>query len=635
MAATRGRLTAPVVARLPVGTNLDNHEFHTDSPESFFTPAPGLVVVYPSNPYDAKGLMESALASDDPVAFFEPISLYRGLKQDVPVDPYRIPFGRASVLRDGTDVTVVSWGPPVREALKAAETLAAEGVSTEVVDLRTLYPWDRGTVLDSVDRTGRLVVVHEAQTTSGFGAEVLAAVSEHGLYSLEAPPVRVAHMDVFWGPTQLERYSMITADRITAGIPPSPGRLTWRTCPTCLRRPPSPHGSNGRPADMAHAFKLPAVGDTMVEGEIVEWLVGVGDEVDLDQPICSVETDKSVVEMTTPFRGTVLALGGEEGDVIEVGQTLIVVGEPGEEIPAPEPGPAPAAATGVAAIPHQAPTPTSPQPAASDSVKALPKARKLARERGIDLAAVAGTGPGGSITVADVEAAAPAPAGGGRRERLSATRRSIARHMTESVQVPQFTSMVDADARGLLEARAAVSAETGSRVPLDALLVALLVPVLRDHPVTNARLDGDEIEYFDRYDIGVAVDTPEGLKVPVVRGADALPVPKLSAEILRLAAAARDRTVAPGELAGATATVNNVGALGILAGTPLLPVGTSMIAAFGMARPVVRLVGGSPAEVPTITVSATFDHRIIDGGASGRFLAQLKEHVEAAAGLAT
>lgn len=381
---------------------------------------------------------------------------------------------------------------------------------------------------------------------------------------------------------------------------------------------------------MAHTFKLPAVGDTMVEGEIVEWLVGVGDEVDLDQPICSVETDKSVVEMTTPFRGTVLALGGEEGDVIEVGQTLIVVGEPGEDIPAPDPGPAPAAATGVAAIPHQAPTPTSPQPVASDSVKALPKARKLARESGVDLTTVAGTGAGGSITVADVEAAAaPAPAGGGRRERLSATRRSIARHMTESVQIPQFTSMVDAEARGLLEARAAVSDETGSRVPLDALLVALLVPVLRDHPVMNARLDGDEIEYFDRYDIGVAVDTAEGLMVPVVRGADALSVPELSAEILRLAAAARDRTAAPGELAGATATVNNVGALGMLAGTPMLPVGTSMIAAFGVARPVVRLVGGTPVEVPTMTVSATFDHRVIDGGASGRFLAQLKERIEA------
>ncbi len=393
---------------------------------------------------------------------------------------------------------------------------------------------------------------------------------------------------------------------------------------------------------MASVFKLPAVGDTMVEGEIVEWLVAVGDDVDLDQPICSVETDKSVVEMTTPYRGTVLALGGEPGDVIEVGETLIVVGEPGEDIPelASEPGkdtsvpasePAPtAAAAGAASVPQQDPAPA--RPTGPDSVKAVPRARKLARESGIDLTTVVGTGAGGSITVADVEAAAAAlsTAGGGRRERLSATRRAIARHMAESMQVPQFTSMVDADASGLLEARAAVSAETGSRVPLDALLVALLVPVLRDHPVTNARLDGDEIEYFDRYDIGVAVDTPEGLKVPVVRGADALPVPKLSAEILRLAAAARDRTVAPGELAGATATVNNVGALGILAGTPLLPVGTSMIAAFGMARPVVRLVDGVPVEVPNITVSATFDHRVIDGGASGRFLAQLKEAIEQA-----
>jgi len=379
---------------------------------------------------------------------------------------------------------------------------------------------------------------------------------------------------------------------------------------------------------MAHVFKLPAVGDTMVEGEIVEWLVDVGDTVELDQPICSIETDKSVVEMTTPYRGTVLALGGEPGDVIEVGQTLIVVGEPGEEIPAEDESEPVATATGAASGPPPASVPAPSQPAASGSVKAAPKARKLARERGVDLATVAGTGPGGSITVADVEAAAaPAPATG-RRERLSATRRSIARHMTESLQIPQFTSMVDVDARGLLEARAAVTAETGSRVPLDALLVARLVPVLQEHPVMNARLDGDEIEFFEHYDIGVAVDTPEGLMVPVVRGADALSLPELSSEVLRLAAAARDRTVTPSELAGATTTVNNVGALGMLAGTPMLPVGTSMIAAFGMARPIVRLIDGVPTEVPTMTVSATFDHRIIDGGASGRFLAGLKEAIE-------
>ena len=198
--------------------------------------------------------------------------------------------------------------------------------------------------------------------------------------------------------------------------------------------------------------------------------------------------------------------------------------------------------------------------------------------------------------------------------------------MAESARIPQFTSMVDADATGLLAARSAAAAEIGSRVPLD----ALLAPVLRDHPVMNAMVDGDDVVYFDRYDIGVAVDTAEGLMVPVVRAADTRSVPELSGEILRLAAAARDRTVTPDELSGATATVNNVGALGVLAGTPMLPAGTTMIAAFGMARPVVRLLDGTPLEVPTITVSATFDHRIIDGGASGRLLAQLKDRIEAA-----
>ena len=214
----RGQMTAPIVVRLPVGTNLGNYEFHTDSPEAFFVHAPGLVVVYPSTPYDAKGLMESALCSPDPVVFMEPISLYRGLKQDVPVEPYRIPFGRAAVRRSGTDATVVSWGPPTRTALEAASVLAAEGVSVEVIDLRTLYPWDRETVLASVERTGHLVVAHEAHLTGGVGAEIVAVAAEQGSYFLEAPPVRVGHMDVFWGPTQLEKYSMITAERIAASV---------------------------------------------------------------------------------------------------------------------------------------------------------------------------------------------------------------------------------------------------------------------------------------------------------------------------------------------------------------------------------------------------------------------------------
>ena len=387
---------------------------------------------------------------------------------------------------------------------------------------------------------------------------------------------------------------------------------------------------------MASVFELPAVGDTMVEAEIVEWLVAVGDEVDLDQPICSVETDKSVVEMTTPYRGTVLALGGEPGDVIPVGQPLIVVGSPGEEAPAGTgPGTDADAALGTgtaaelgAAEPDQTAGPGSTEAVGAAAPKAMPKVRRMARERSVDLAAVAGTGPGGSITVADLEAAAPPV--GERRERLSAMRRSIARHLTESVRtIPQFTAMVEADAAALLAARSAAAEETGQPVPLDAVLMAALVAVLADHPVMNARLDGDDIVYYDRYDIGVAVDAPDGLTVPVVRAADQLSVPELAAEIRRLASAARDRTLEPGELTGATATVNNVGAVGIVAGTPILPVGTSMIAAFGKARPAVQWRDGQPTEAPVITVCATFDHRIIDGGGAGRFLTQLKDQMEA------
>jgi len=188
--------------------------------------------------------------------------------------------------------------------------------------------------------------------------------------------------------------------------------------------------------------------------------------------------------------------------------------------------------------------------------------------------------------------------------------------------------MVEADGAAVLAARSALAARTGAPAPLDAVLMALLAPLLRDHPVMNAALDGDAIVYHDRCDIGVAVDTPAGLMTPVVRGADRRSAAELSAEILRLADAARARTLEPQELTGATATLNNVGAVGIIAGTPILPLGTSMIAAFGRARPAVRLRGGVPTEVPLITICATFDHRMIDGGAAGRFLTRLSRRIE-------
>lgn len=430
---------------------------------------------------------------------------------------------------------------------------------------------------------------------------------------------------------------------------------------------------------MAEIFNLPAVGDTMVEGSIVEWLVSVGDTVDLDQTICSIETDKSVVEMSTPFRGTVLKLGAEVGGVIEVGTPLIIVGEPGEPVPAiasptqvraetaSTPGVVAHPKRGALAAPTRASFAASPllrryayeegvdlatvhgtgpggritradvtaargqnapaSPRVAGKVLALPRVRKHARESGIDLASVVGTGPRGAVTMADLPTVAPVR---GRREKMTAMRRSIARNLTASAQqIPQFTSMIEFDATGLLARRETLRAKIEGPLPFDALLMFDLAATLQDHPLMNAHLVGDEIEYFDDFDLGVAVDTADGLMVPVVSGAEALDVESLGVEIARLAAAARDRSITPAELAGGTCTLNNVGALGILAGTPILPLATSTIVAIGATRPELRIRDGHPVEVPMITISGTFDHRLIDGGGSARFLRDLKERFEA------
>jgi pyruvate/2-oxoglutarate/acetoin dehydrogenase E1 component len=200
---------------MPGGGGHEGYEGHSDNPEDYFAHTPGLTVVYPSNPYDAKGLMASALQYDDPVVFFEPVLLYFVKQDGVPVDHYTIPIGKARIARAGTDLTVVAYGNAVNIATQAAEQLETDGISTEVIDLRTLKPWDRETVLESVAKTGHLVVAHEAAVMGGFGAEVVATVTERGGYLLETPPVRVGHPDMVWGQAKLEAYSKLSPEQIT------------------------------------------------------------------------------------------------------------------------------------------------------------------------------------------------------------------------------------------------------------------------------------------------------------------------------------------------------------------------------------------------------------------------------------
>ncbi|MDP8959559.1 MAG: pyruvate dehydrogenase (acetyl-transferring) E1 component subunit alpha [Actinomycetota bacterium] len=213
---TRGHLSLPVVVRFPNGAGIRAHEHHCDSPEALFVQLPGLVVVMPSTPTDAKGLLAAALEGDDPVIFMEPKVLYRAGREEVPECHYVLPLGKARVRRRGEDLTLVTYGPMVPVSLQAAERVAGEGISVEVLDLRTIFPWDSQAVLASVERTGHLLVVHESPHSSGVGAEVASFVAERAAYSLEAPVRRLAGLDAPWPQFAIEQHALIDTDRVVA-----------------------------------------------------------------------------------------------------------------------------------------------------------------------------------------------------------------------------------------------------------------------------------------------------------------------------------------------------------------------------------------------------------------------------------
>ena len=215
---TRGDIRLPIVIRMPGGGGHEGYEGHSDAPEALFVHVPGsLNVVYPSNAVDAKGLLAAALDCDDPVVFFEPIVRYF-VKEEVPVEHYRIPIGKARIVSSGTDATIVAYGNAVHIAEQALKTLKDDNIDVELIDLRTLRPWDEQAVIDSVAKTGRLVVVHEAPISGGIGAEIVATVTEKAGDTLETPPARVGHPDIPWAPAKLEPHSMIEPERVIAAV---------------------------------------------------------------------------------------------------------------------------------------------------------------------------------------------------------------------------------------------------------------------------------------------------------------------------------------------------------------------------------------------------------------------------------
>ena len=221
---SQGRYGMPVVIRFPYGGGVRALEHHAESIETLFVHTPGLKVVVPSTPRDAKGLLSSAIRDPDPVIFTEPKRLYRAAREEVPDGPHTEPIGKAKVVRQGDDLTLIGWGAMVPRMLRAAELVEGKGTSAEVIDLRTLKPYDEPTVRSSVERTGRAVVVQEAPRTLGFASEVSARISERLMASLEAPVVRLTGFDVPFPYYKMEAWAMPDVDRIIKAMRTV---LTW------------------------------------------------------------------------------------------------------------------------------------------------------------------------------------------------------------------------------------------------------------------------------------------------------------------------------------------------------------------------------------------------------------------------
>jgi pyruvate dehydrogenase E1 component beta subunit len=214
---SRGAITIPLTVRVPVGGGIHAPELHSDSPEAIYAHHPGLKVVMPCTPYDAKGLLISAIRDPDPVIFFEPKRVYRSFREEVPEEEYTIPIGQAKIVSEGTDLTVVTWGATVFQCLEALDKLP-EDLSVELIDLRSIYPYDLDTVAQSVEKTGRCVIVHEAPKTCGFGAELSASIQERCFLHLEAPVQRVAGFDTVMPYYKLELDYLPDAARITESV---------------------------------------------------------------------------------------------------------------------------------------------------------------------------------------------------------------------------------------------------------------------------------------------------------------------------------------------------------------------------------------------------------------------------------
>ena len=427
---------------------------------------------------------------------------------------------------------------------------------------------------------------------------------------------------------------------------------------------------------MSESVKMPALGESVTEGTVSSWLKAVGDTVEADEPLLEVATDKVDTEVPSPASGVLLEIRVPEDETVEVGTVLAIIGDPSQAGSAPAPAaPAPQAAPEppAPAPTAEAPAPATPAPVSTGASGSYvtPIVRKLAKDKGVDLSTVTGTGVGGRIRKQDVEAAAkaaeearaaaavpapaaeaPAPAAAksasakpevdttlrGRTEKMSRLRQVIADRMIDSLQTSaQLTTVVEVDVTRVAALRARAKndflAKNGTKLTFLPFFVQAATEALKAHPKINASIEGKNVTYHDVEHVGIAVDTPRGLLVPVVKNAGDLNIPGLARRINDLAARTRDNKVNPDELSGSTFTITNTGSGGALFDTPIINQPEVAILGLGAIQRQPRVIkdadGGEVIAIRSVCYLAlSYDHRLVDGADAARYLMTVKKRLE-------
>ncbi len=408
---------------------------------------------------------------------------------------------------------------------------------------------------------------------------------------------------------------------------------------------------------MPSSVIMPKTGMAMEEGRIVRWMKKPGDAVKAGEPLAEIETDKSTMELEAEADGVILAIVHADGETVPVSRVIAWIGKPGETVPA-EAAPSPPAPGATAASPPASPAVPAPvaRSAEGGKVPATPAARRAAREKGLELSQVPASGKHGEVREADVlraassasaarPAAAPATAGaasfaplppvaladGDTRVPLSQVQKITGRRMLQShLEIPPVTIQGKADVTEMLSMRERINAGAGAdgKVTVNDMVLRAVARALASHPRVNSVLDGADVVYRKAIDIGLAVATPQGLVVPVVRGADRLPLAALAARTRELAAKAREKKLAPADLEGGTFTVSNVGMYGVTAFTPIINQPQVAILGVCAIEEELHLVAGAVTARKVLGLSLTFDHRVLDGAEASVFLKGLKDVLE-------